>query len=122
MRATHKTTLEITKDDFLTMRGDCILAIRSEKGLSDIRREMEAQRGKDIKVFLRAEGEADCVKGFVHPTLTFESKTTIIFRKSDFTSERTAAVLCNKAACDINRRLVEKMRNPSQMLEIEFLF
>jgi hypothetical protein len=29
--ATHKTTLEFTKDDYLTKKGDCILAINLDK-------------------------------------------------------------------------------------------
>ena len=122
MRATHKTTLEITKDDFLTTRGDCILAVKSEVGLIDMKREMENARGKIIKIMLKAENEEDCVEGFVHPHLTFTSRTTIIFRKSNFISERTAAIHCNKAAYDLKRVLVLKMQNPSTRLEIELLF
>jgi len=122
VRATHKTTLEITKDDFLTTHGDCILAVKSEMGLIDMKGEMEKARGKIIRVMLKAEEEEDCVEGFVHPHLTFTSKTTIIFRKSNFISERTAAIHCNKAAYEVKRNLVLKMRNPSTRLEIEFLF
>ncbi|MGB9674949.1 MAG: DUF371 domain-containing protein, partial [Nanopusillaceae archaeon] len=29
VKATHKSTLEITKDNFLTERGDCIIGINS---------------------------------------------------------------------------------------------
>jgi hypothetical protein len=122
VRATHKTTLEITKDDFLTTRGDCILAVKSEVGLIDMKREMENARGKIIKIMLKAENEEDCIEGFVHPHLTFTSRTTIIFRKSNFISERTAAIHCNKAAYDLKRVLVLKMQNPSTRLEIELLF
>ncbi|HIP75502.1 MAG TPA: DUF371 domain-containing protein, partial [Thermococcus paralvinellae] len=32
IKATHKSTLEITKEDFLTPRGDCIICIKADKG------------------------------------------------------------------------------------------
>ncbi|MHA1410910.1 MAG: DUF371 domain-containing protein, partial [Candidatus Odinarchaeia archaeon] len=39
--ATHPTTLEITKDMKLTPRGDCIIAVGSEKALFDFSDEIK---------------------------------------------------------------------------------
>lgn len=37
VRARHRTTIEITRDDYLTPRGgDCIIGIKADKGLSGI--------------------------------------------------------------------------------------
>ena len=33
---THKTTLEITKEDSLTKRGDCVIAIAANKAISEL--------------------------------------------------------------------------------------
>jgi hypothetical protein len=32
----HKRTIEITKDDYLTERGDCIIGINSNKSCNDL--------------------------------------------------------------------------------------
>ena len=36
VRATHRSTFEVTKDDYLTPRGDCIVGIRSEAAARDL--------------------------------------------------------------------------------------
>jgi len=36
VKATHRTTLEVTKDKYLTPRGDCIIAISANKAASDL--------------------------------------------------------------------------------------
>ena len=59
IRAEHPTTLEVTKDDFLTPRGDCIVGIASNKGASDINRcvkEVLRAGGKLVAVIL-VEGD-----------------------------------------------------------------
>ena len=33
IRATHRSTFELTKDDYLTHRGDCIIVLRLLKAL-----------------------------------------------------------------------------------------
>ena len=37
VRATHRTTLEITKDEELSVRGDCIVAVAADKGFFDLK-------------------------------------------------------------------------------------
>jgi hypothetical protein len=42
----------------------------------------------------------------------------MVVRKSDYTSSRTLAVHADKAAKDISRELVEKLKNPAQKAKI----
>ncbi|MEM7819116.1 MAG: DUF371 domain-containing protein, partial [Candidatus Aenigmatarchaeota archaeon] len=42
----------------------------------------------------------------------------IVVRKSDFIDNRTLAILANKAACDLKRELVEKLKNPETEIKI----
>lgn len=37
IKATHRTTIEVTKDNYLTGRGDCILGIDADKSLKDMK-------------------------------------------------------------------------------------
>jgi len=36
VKATHRSTLEITTEDFLTPRGDCIICVSADKSLRDL--------------------------------------------------------------------------------------
>ncbi|MCD6301577.1 MAG: DUF371 domain-containing protein, partial [Staphylothermus sp.] len=41
IRATHKTTLEITKEPHVTPRGDCIIAVNATKATKDLDPELK---------------------------------------------------------------------------------
>jgi hypothetical protein len=119
--STHKTTLEITKEKHLTKRGDCIIAVKATKGALDLPIEFkEAARKENAKMTITIE--ADAVKEVINaqgsPHLLFSHPTDLVIRKSDYVCGRTLAVRADKAACDLSRQLVEKLRNPSQKIRI----
>ena len=54
--STHKTTLMITRDTELTPKGNCVVAVGSEKGLLDLDlRLKEAMKRADAKITLKLE-------------------------------------------------------------------
>ena len=119
--STHETTFEITKELHLSKRGDCIIAVKATKATLDLPREFkEAARKENAKMTITIE--ADEVKEVVNaqgsPRLLFSHLTDLVIRKSDYVCGRTLAVKADKAACDLSRRLVEKLRNPSQKVKI----
>jgi len=109
VRSTHKTTFEITKEKSLTEKGDCIVAVRSNKSVADL--------SWDFKE-IEAEEEKDTVKAAGDPRLSFTHPTDIVVRKSSYVCSRTLAVKADKAAADLSRKLVEKLRDPSQRVKI----
>ncbi len=123
VRAAHRSTLEFTKDDYLTPRGDCILCIKASKGLRDLSPEFkEALRnGKRVLVRIRVDDAVDEVTAYGDECLTFESENSIIIRKSTYTDGRTLAVRASKAARDIDRKIVAKLKNPKQKAVIELI-
>jgi len=58
------------------------------------------------------------VKAFGSSRLILSHPTDIVVRKSDFICHRTLAVKADKAACDLSRALVEKLKNPEQVVKI----
>jgi len=44
--------------------------------------------------------------------------TDMIIRKSNYICSRTLAIQAGKAACDLSRKLVEKLKNPKQKVKI----
>ncbi len=121
VRATHRSTLEITKEDFLTPRGDCIVGVRASKSVADFSREFKkAARspGSIITMRLEVDGLVETIVGRGHPSLTFRDEKSLVVRKSSYVCGRTLMVMADKAAIDLNREMVRKLQDPGQMLKV----
>ncbi len=121
--ATHHSTLEFTKDPHLSKNGDCILIVATNKALSDLSTEFkEALRSPNAKLTILIEvdnlTEEVHARGAAH--LILSSPAEMVIRKSDHISDRTLAICADKAAKDLSRELVEKLRNPTQKATITF--
>lgn len=124
IKATNKTTFEITKEKNLTPRGDCILVVGSTKGAVDLSPEFKkiaCKRNAHIEIRIAVNGEVETVRARGHPALTFTHSTDLVVRKSDYVCGRTLAIRADKAACDLSRKLVEKLRNSHQKAEITLI-
>ena len=119
--STNRTTFEITKESHLSKKGDCIIAVSADKGLTDFADEFK-ERIRNAKavisIRIEADGEADIARALGSPFLTLTHSTDMVVRKSDFISDRTLAIRADKAACDLSRKLVEKLRDPNQKVKI----
>ena len=117
VRATHPTTLEITREEHLTPRGDCIVAVGADKGARDLseafkRAAREPGARITITIEVPARGLRAVIRARGHPGLTFEHPTDLVVRKSDFVCGRTVAIRADKAARDLPEELVEALRDP----------
>ncbi len=114
VRATHERSLEFTKEDFLTERGDCIVGVSSTKALKDFNNSFKelVRRPTSLVVTLiiGANGSYDIVVGRGSGGLTYEDDVRIIIRKSNYVSGNTAAINSDKAAKDLNRGLIKYLR------------
>jgi hypothetical protein len=119
--ATHHATLEFTKDKHVSKTGDCILVVSVDKGLADLSAEFkDALRKPHAKLTIQIEagGISEVVQARGGPHLTLTHPMEMVVRKSDYASERTLAVHADKAARDLSRALVEKLKNPKQKAKI----
>jgi hypothetical protein len=121
IRATHKTTLEITKESTLTKRGDCVIAVGATKGAKDLSAEFkEAMKRQDAQITIKIEasGIREVVKARGSTQLLFTHPTDMVVRKSNYICDRTIAIKANKAARDISRKLIQKIQNLDQKIKI----
>lgn len=121
IRATHKTTLEITKETKLTRRGDCIIAIGATKGATDLSSEFkEAAKRKEAQIIITIEtGDLkEVVRAKGSPRLSFLHPSDLVIRKSDYVCGRTIAIKADKAANDLSRKLVTRMQDSHQGIKI----
>ena len=123
VKATHRSTLEITKEDYLTPRGDCIICIKASKALRDLDEKIKEalKSGKKVKIRITVDGIVDELEAFGDSRLSFESDFSMVIRKSDYVDGRTLAIKANKAAKDIKRELIEKLKNPGQRAVVEII-
>jgi hypothetical protein len=117
VQATHWTTFEFTKERHLTVKGDCIIAVKANKGCVDLSKEFrEAARNPEatVTITIEAGGTKETIQAKGDPRLSFTHPTDMVVRKSRYVCSRTLAVKANKAAGDLSRSLVAKLRNPDQ--------
>jgi hypothetical protein len=121
IRATHRTTLEFTKETHLTPRGDCIVAVRADRGSLELRGEFrEAVRKEDarIEVVLEVEDFREVVSGFGSPAITLSHPTDFVVRKSRYVCPRTLMIRADKAAYDLPRPMIERLRYTDTLCKI----
>ena len=121
MEATHKTTLEITRDPHLTKKGDCIVTVAADKALADLKSEFKEKLRKSrakLTITIEASEVIEQVNAEGSPQLILTHPTDIVVRKSNYVCSRTLAVNADKAACDLSRALVEKLKDPEQKVKI----
>jgi len=121
IQATHKSTLEITKEVELSRKGDCIIAVSADKALADLSpkfKEKMRNENTKITVLIEAGDAVELVNAFGSPRLILTHPTDMVMRKSNYICGRTLAIQADKAACDLSRKLVEKLKNPKQEVKI----
>jgi len=118
--ATHKTTLEITKNPRLSRSGDCVIAVSADKALEDLSFEFkeELKKNAELTVLIQAGEIVEKINASGSPRLVLTHPTDIVVRKSEYICNRTLANHADKAACDLSRKLVEKLKNPEQTVKI----
>ena len=122
--ATHKTTFEITKEESLTKRGDCIIAVSANKAMPKFKSEFKkALKNENAKLIIeiKAGGIREIVRACGSSQLQLTHPTDMVIRKSSYICDRTLAIKADKAAADLSRSLVEKLRKPEQNVEIKLI-
>jgi len=121
VQSTHKTTFEVTKEATLTNQGDCIIAVKSTRAVTDLPvefKEAARKKGARIKITIEIDELKEIVNAKGSPQLQFTHATDLVVRKSSYVCGRTLAIGADKAAIDFSRRLVEKLKDPNQEVKV----
>jgi len=121
IQSTHKSTLEITKDSRLSRRGDCVIAVSADKALADLSPQFKENLRREnsrITMLIEAGDITEVVSAYGNSRLILSHPTDVVLRKSNYICSRTLAIEADKAACDLSRELVERLKNPEQRIRI----
>ncbi|MCP8322731.1 MAG: DUF371 domain-containing protein [Candidatus Methylarchaceae archaeon HK02M2] len=113
IKATHKTTFEITKDTDLSKSGDCIIGIKANKSCIDINEKLKKrikQIDVPIKITIYVGKHVFIVNALGHPSLMLNDDKDIVVRKSNYVCPRTLAICSTRAAEDLPRYMVRLLR------------
>lgn len=114
----HKSTFEITKDAEIGPTADCIIGTDMDKSMLNFPQEFKdkiANPNTKITVILDTENGHDEITGFGHNDLTLTHPTDIVCRTSDYTCSRTLMIGADKAARDLDEKLIEDLKNEKIM-------
>jgi len=91
------------------------------KALADLADEFKDTLRKPqakLTIKIEADGIIEQVNARGSPQLILTHLTDMVVRKSDYVCSRTLAVHADKAAQDLSRDLVEKLKNPKERVKI----
>jgi uncharacterized protein len=114
MMATHHSTLEFTKDAHLTKRGDCIIGVNANFSIDEIKNILEKET---ITITITLGNLKEVITAKTNKK--FNHSHEIVIRKKDFISDRTLGIKADKAAIDLNRELIAKLKNPDNKALVE---
>ncbi len=116
----HKTTIEITKENFLTKNGNCIIGVKADKSCHDINPKIKEEliRGKRIRIILETNGLREEIIACGSKDLILKNRNSIVIRKSNSIDDRTLSIFANKASIDINREFVENLKKDDTKITI----
>jgi len=121
----HKTTLEITTEEELTSQGTCIIGVRTTQTLRDLNDEIKAlakSTRTQIQLTMSVDGLVERVMGRGSPGLTYSDQISMVARTSSFECGRTVMVGADRVASDLDRRFVQKLRNPDIVIECQLSY
>ena len=111
----------VTRDDWLTPRGDCVVAVRADKGLVDISpelKEMMKRPNSKIQLVIAAGNTIFEVTGRGGSGLMLSHPKDIVARKSLHICERTLMIQADKSACDMNEALVNLIKDTECVINV----
>ena len=114
IRATHKTTLEFTRDKEVSERGDCVVAVNADFKKEDLQKLIHT--AQKIRIVISADSVSDEIIAYANSG--FDDDKEIVVRMGSFSSSRTLGVRASKSAKYLSRNLVEKLKVRGQKVVV----
>jgi hypothetical protein len=119
VRGTHRTTFELTKEEALTIQGDCIIGVGADKGAADLDPVLKRVLGDDRAVLvtrLSVGNETVEVHSRGSAALTLDHPTDLVWRRSTFTSDRTVGIRSDYVAATLPGSIIERLRAGGELV------
>ena len=116
----HKTTLEFTKDKEASLKGDCISGVNADFGLSKLKEFISRLKTKKITITIETISNSKKMQETIFAELNphFDDDKEFVVRKTEFISKRTFAIRANKAAFELNRSLINFLKEKKNRISV----
>ena len=115
IQAKHRNTLEFTKDEHVTLRGDCIVGVSADFDSQEI---LEfAARHDSAKITITAGKEKEIVRFEINKD--FNDTQEIVLRRGWFNSPRTLGIGTDRACVDFSQKFRENLKSGTIKVELE---
>ncbi len=114
VQSLHGKTVEITKDEHLTLRGDCIIGVRASKACADLHEALKRRLTSNdsvVRIEVVVGNETFVINGKGDERLSLQNPHDIVIRKTNFVCPRTMSVRCDKASSDVPRKIVKMLQD-----------
>jgi uncharacterized protein len=114
VQSLHARTIEITKDEHLTLRGDCIIGVEANKACADLDEAFKRRLKSNsaiVRIELMVGTESFVIIGMGDQRLNLLSPHDIVIRKTNFVCPRTVSVRCDKASLELPRKMVKMLQD-----------
>jgi uncharacterized protein len=116
IKATHRNTIEFTRDTSLSEEGDCIIGVGADFRPDELKEILKFSR---IQITISVDNLKEEIKALVNKE--FDDAHEIVIRRSEFASKRTLGIRADRAAIDFDRKLVETLKNPAARAVVEII-
>lgn len=117
--------MELTKEDYLTTAGTCIVGVRCSIALNDLSEEVlyiATKRATVIELEMRSGNIKEIVIGHGSPGLTYKDSVSMVARTSGYECDRTLMVGADKAAADLSRKFIDRIARSDVEIDCELRF
>ena len=121
----HKTTIELTTENYLTTQGTCIVGVQTTQKLSSLSseiRELVTLESTRIVLVMEIAGITEQVTGTGGKHLTYSDSTSMVARTSSFQCGRTLMINADKAASNLSREFVNLLTETDIEINCELHF
>ena len=119
IRGHHPTTFEVTTESNLTLKGDCIIGVKAEKGapaLDPVFRQVLRTEGAVLFTRLTDGHTTVMVRSQGSPRLTLTHPTDLVWRKSGYIDDRTIGLWSDHVAASLPRSLISRLQKGERLI------
>ncbi len=115
----HPTTFEVTREDYLTRKGNCIIGIAADKGCSELLPAFKSVVAHDDAILitrLTCGGVTVEVKSRGSSLLTLDHPTDMVWRRSSFVCGRTIGIMTDYVAATLPKPLIMNLIEGKELI------
>ncbi|MCH8907009.1 MAG: DUF371 domain-containing protein [Candidatus Heimdallarchaeota archaeon] len=124
IRASHKSTWQLTTENQMNLSAHCIIGVSADFASNNlpewVKKRIVQGESYQTKLTIGSITFEGTVKG--HSELLLTNPKDIVFRKSNFVSDRTVGINSSFAASDLPKSIKGALRDPTTQIILELVF